>query len=117
MIMDNFSDTQRTKKEFYRKVLIGDIRPDDNQIQIVGIALNINASQEFELSDNTGKVQVREIPDQCDKIIEKNTYRVFGRYLIDPLGTHYLAADIIQDLKTLNLERYIQTLELMKKIS
>ncbi len=115
--MEEFSDNQRTKKDFYRKCLIKDIRPDDNQLQVVGTASQINASQEFELSDGTGTVQVREIPDQCDKIKENNIYRVFGKYNIDPLGTHYLAAEIIQDLKNLNLERYIQTLELMKKYS
>jgi len=113
--MEEFSESPRNRKDFYRKCLIRDIRLDDDKIQITGTAAKVNPSQEFELTDGSGVVKVREIPDNTDKIKNNEIYRVFGKYSIDPLGAHYLAAEMIQEQTNFNLETYIQTLELMKK--
>jgi hypothetical protein len=116
---DNLSDgfeSSNSSNLFYKKKLISDIQPDDNLIQVLGIAIKLNAAQEFTLEDNGATIAIRNTPDDTPKIIEKGIYRVFGTYTIDPVGTHYLSAEIIQPITELNMKMYHQTMDLMKKI-
>lgn len=110
-------DSSNTSNLFYKKKLISDIQPDDNLIQVIGTATKVNAAQEFVLEDNGAIIAVRNTPDDAPKVNERSFYRVFGAYTIDPVGTHYLSAEIIQPLTELNIDQYHQAMNLMKKIA
>ena len=117
---DNQSDgfeSSNASNLFYKKKLISDIQPDDNLIQVIGVAINVTAAQEFSLEDKGAIIAVRNTPDDAPKVTEKSLYRVFGSYTIDPVGTHYLSAEIIQPVKELNMIQYHQAMDLMKKIA
>ncbi len=103
------------ESSFYRLRRIGEIQPDDSEIQIIGFAKKVNASMEFEISDNSGNIQVRDIPEAVEKIEEGKIYRVLGEHSMDGIGTQYVATKFIQHLDNLDLELYYKTLELRKK--
>jgi hypothetical protein len=112
----DWNESGNTTANFYKRKLVGDVQPDDDFIQLVGIAKNPNASQEFTLEDGTGKINVRNVPEQMNKIQENHIYHILGRYSIDAIGTHFLNAAIVQDYDKLNLEIYKKAVELTKKI-
>jgi hypothetical protein len=109
-------DSSNSLKQFYRKKLLTDLQPDDELVQLVGYAMNPNASLEFELVDGSMKIHVRNIPDSIHTIESNHLYRVFGQYSIDPIGTHYIKAEIIQDFGNINFDQYKKALQLTKTI-
>ena len=86
-------------------------------IQVVGAVKDLGLGGEFVLDDGSGTINVRDIPDETDPINQDLCYRVMGKFAIDPTGSAYLAAQIIQPLPQLNLELYKKSLELLKKIN
>ncbi len=111
-------DAQETieKGKFFRKTLINYVSATDNFIQIAGYAKNVNASQEFTLDDSTAQIRIRDHPETAPNIEENQICRVFGQYLIDPMGTPYISARIIQFLPHLNMELYKKILQLQMRI-
>ena len=113
----NEFESNRTS-ETYIKRLISDIQLDDSAVQIVGSAESINASDEFYLDDKKGgRIHIRSIPDEFSEIKEGNLYRVFGELSIGGDGVQYLSAHIIQNMEKLNIELFLKSMELLKKIT
>jgi hypothetical protein len=101
---------------FYKKVRVEEIEPNDSLIQVVGYAKNINASQEFSIDDKTGKISVRDIPDEVAAIQENRLYRIFGELSMDGVGSQFIKSEIVQDVNDLNFDLYQKSLDLSREI-
>jgi len=101
---------------FYKKRLIEDIQPNDDTVMLTGYAKSVNASEEFNLDDTTGKIHIRDIPEESVSIQEGKMYRVIGQMLIDGAGTSYISAKYIVDFEGLNLDLFLKSMKLVKKI-
>jgi hypothetical protein len=113
--MEQFESDNRVSK-VYTKRYVGEIKPDEGNVQILGYATQINKAQEFFLDDKTGKIQVRDIPDETEDIQPNGLYRVLGEIAFDPTGAQYVKAVLIQPLKGFNFQLYQRAENLRKKI-
>ena len=52
----------------YKRKLIKEIQMDDEEIYVIGMAENKNASEEFTLNDETGTFPVRNIPETFKEV-------------------------------------------------
>ena len=116
--MEEFNDNGRNERNFFKIIKnIGDIKPEDSLIQVIGTARKVNPSMEFLLTDETGEIPVREIPDEIQSIDEGKLYRVFGRVSIDGVGTQYLQAEMVVKLEDdFRLDLFKKSIELYEKI-
>lgn len=111
-----FEDENSGSTQFYRKRLIADIQLDDELIQIIGMARDLDANDEFYLEDGGTKINIREIPEYVPQIYVDSLYRIFGRISIDGSGTQYVAAELVQHLPEFNFELYHRAMEMIQKI-
>ncbi|MHA1584725.1 MAG: hypothetical protein ACTSVU_08665 [Promethearchaeota archaeon] len=114
--MSIFNSDSESSDQFYKKKMIGEIQLEDTTLQLVGYAKNKNPSEEFTLEDETGKVFVREIPDEAEAIQEGKLYKVMGQMALDGAGTRYFAAEIVQNVESLNYKLYKKSMQLKKTI-
>ena len=63
-----FEQTNLPTEKHYEKKLLKDTQMDDEGLYLVGIAEDKNASDEFVLNDHTGKIPIRNIPENTDPI-------------------------------------------------
>ena len=116
--MATFEDGENSSpSQFYRKRLIADIQLDDEFVQIIGFARNLDENDEFYLEDGEAKIHVREIPEYVPQIYSDTLYRIFGHISIDGGGTQYVSAELIQHLPDLNFDLYHRAMTLSQKIS
>ncbi len=113
-MMEDFEENAQ-HKHFKLIKNIEDIQPDDSHVQVVGKAKGVNPSMEFNITDDSGKFPVREIPHEISEIKEGNLYRVMGEVAIDGAGVQFIAAEVVQDMKALDVELYKKSIELYKK--
>ena len=106
-----------TGSKFYIRKLIGTIQHTDEKLTIIGNALNVNKSSDFFADDRTGKVAIRNIPDEFLPIQEGRLYKILGVLSIDGSGMQYLDAKFIEDVTGLNLNQYQTALQLKEKIT
>jgi hypothetical protein len=111
-----FEENNLPSDMFYKRKLLKDIQMDDEGLYLVGKAEEKNPSEEFVLNDGSGTIQVREIPEETEKIQEGKLYKVLGRNSIDGVGTRYLAADHVISMDDLDLELYKKALNMKKEI-
>jgi hypothetical protein len=111
----NLNDGSGAPGSIYRRKTIDTIQQDDDAVTLVGHARNMNPSFEFTLDDGTGKLSVRNIPDDFCPLQEGRLYKVLGMLSIDGAGMHYLDARFVEDVTGLNLEYYKQAIKLMEK--
>ena len=112
--MEDFEDDAQ-QKHFKLIKNIEDIQPDDSHVQVVGKAVGVNPSMEFKITDDTGNFPVREIPHEITEIEEGNLYRVMGQVAIDGAGVQFIAAEIVQDMKDLDVGLYKKSIDLYHK--
>ncbi|UYP45272.1 hypothetical protein NEF87_001557 [Candidatus Lokiarchaeum ossiferum] len=103
-------------KDFFQKRLVKDIQATDNQVTLTGYARNLNASDEFNLDDTTGQINIRDIPDETVAIKEGKIFTVLGNVSLDGAGTKFISAQFIRDAEGINFELYLKSMELFKKI-
>lgn len=103
-------------KEFFQKRLVEDIQATDNQVTLTGYARNLNASEEFNLDDTTGQINVRDIPDETVAIKEGKIFTVLGNVSLDGAGTKYISAQFIRDVEGINFDLYLKSMQLSKTI-
>ena len=110
-------DTENRPSRTFVKKFVADITPNDSSVQLTGYASNINKSNEFVLDDTTGKIALREIPDEFPQVQEKQVYRVCGDLSIDGTGTQYIAVKAIGQLNGLDFNLHKKIEQLRKKIT
>ncbi len=113
---DSYND-DTTRNQYFAKKLIQELQPVDTFVQLVGYARNKNQNDEFYLDDTTGKVHIRELPEESPAIQEGNLYRILGKYELDGSATPFVATQIIQDMDQLDFELYMQAYKKFKEIS
>lgn len=108
-------ENQATYSEYQRK-LIKDLQMNDEGVYLIGKAENKNPSEEFDLNDGTGKVRVRNIPENIDNVEIGKYYRVLGQMSLDGSGARFLAVDHIKMLPEFDLNTYQEVLGLKTKM-
>ena len=114
--MENIENEFDPKSHFKYILNIDSIQVDDSEIQVVGIAKEVNKSQEFKITDETSQFAVREIPDSIKTIEEGALYRVYGNVSIDGAGTPFIAAKFVHKLENFDLDKFRKVLKLKSKI-
>ena len=111
----NIFDNEEIPHKIYLRRKVNEIQQDDNEIQVIGFAREVNPSQEFSIEDDTGRYRVRDIPETIDTITEGTLYRVFGEISIDHSGVQFLSAKFIQNMTGLDQKQYDKVVNLLKK--
>lgn len=102
--------------QFFVKKIIQELQPNEAEVQILGYARDKNANDEFYLDDTTGRIHIREIPEEAPLIQEGKLYRVFGTYALDGSGSPYIATQILQDMEDIDFEYYMKSLKKKQEI-
>jgi hypothetical protein len=91
---------------------VNEITDDDYRIRVIGTVVNISSDEQI-LDDGTGTINV--ITDQ--KLEVGALIRAIGRIFRKDDGSFELNAEIIQNMKGLDIELYNKVRELQKKYS
>lgn len=99
------------------KRFIGNVREDDEFVQVVGKVVKVLGKTKFTIEDKTGKIDCEPIPDDCPKLSEKLIVKVYGWVRLDDDVKTYLEPIVVQDKTGLDLDMYYKTLEMFIKIA
>ncbi|MCK5587861.1 MAG: hypothetical protein KAI34_03960 [Candidatus Lokiarchaeota archaeon] len=95
-----------------RKRHINELTDNDYRVRVIGTVVSVSSEEQI-LDDGTGTIKV--ITDQ--KLEVGSLIRAIGRIFRKDDGTFELNAEIIQDMKGLDIELYNKVSELQKKHS
>ncbi len=100
--------------QFAKQRIIGDIKNEDERVQITGYVKDLVGEEQFVLDDKTGKIKVT-IKNIEFNLKEDDLINVIGNLVKEGSEKRIILAEIIQDKNQLNFEYYKKLYELKKK--
>ncbi|HMF31891.1 MAG TPA: OB-fold nucleic acid binding domain-containing protein [Candidatus Lokiarchaeia archaeon] len=95
--------------------LVGEVRPDDDRVRVVGTIKTVLGPSDFTLEDPTGTIEVSVAEtlesQQIELIREGMVVRVHGAVEVSMDGGQKIHADLVQDFSRIDMDLYCKVHE------